>query len=85
MQGMLGFGNVLLSVSVLLTNEYKHVSLCWTFDLSVKPEFAVPPSFCYPHHNLASVTRTLSYTINKPLKELGSFGFSCCYLRNECR
>lgn len=46
MQGMLGFGNVLRSVSVLLTNEYKHVSLCWTFDLSVKPEFAVSPSFC---------------------------------------
>lgn len=35
-------------------------------------------------HNFPSVTRTLSYTINIHHKELGSFGFSCCHLRNEC-
>lgn len=49
MKGMLGFCNVLLSVSVLLTNEYKHVSLCLTFDLSVKPEFAAQADPISPH------------------------------------
>lgn len=86
MQGMLGFCNLLLSVSVLLTNEYKYVSLCLIFDLSVKPEFAVPPSnfeesAVWSHLASLFISRL---AIDVQNKDLGSFGFSCWYLRNEC-
>lgn len=78
--GNAGVCNLLLSVSVLLTNEYKHVSLCLIFDLSVKPEFAIPPSNFEESDRKRSHLASLFISrlaIDVQKKDLGSFGFSC--------
>lgn len=82
MQGMLGFSNWSALCIELLTNDYKHISLWLTSDLSVKLQFAIRALRLQEigrkeqkRARLSTTLKCLRLGVSTKHTSLGSFGF----------